>query len=436
MGWASFESDPYRLVVKGRGQSRNADSAANTNHDPGLVRTGSRLLLSALFLTIFYAADISNSSWGTDNVPTLKYGPVVLSALAAGFYMIGAKGVPLGWSAKAVAGFFLFSLAGGSYSFLAHGSSLGETFVGRALCVIPFWPAYFAAFLPKERAYISKWAPRVVWGLVAVMVPVLVLWRLGYRPIKAPHIYHITSVYFTVAAGFALAWTRVLQRRLAVAGMALACALTIKLTGFGFAAILAFVLWRAETVWRPGESRSRVAYRRLLISQAAVGVVLVAAAFAAVQPESLPGGSTEVRLQTYGWRLAEFKESPIWGRMFTGSPIVTVGLLVIPSHSDLLDILAFGGLIGSALFYAPAMAAVGHGFRAMGTYLVRRDTLALYGTTAVLAYLWESAVNPILGDARFIPVYWMALGVMLAAYTTSAMSTSVMRGATSRPVRS
>lgn len=73
--------------------------------------------------------------------------------------------------------------------------------------------------------------------------------------------------------------------------------------------------------------------------------------------EALPSGNVEYRVEMYTIAWQRFLDSPIWGSLFTDSSVAYFELYrtglrtnYLPTHSDVLDILAHGGLIGLALW--------------------------------------------------------------------------------------
>lgn len=387
---------------------------------PGLVRAGSNLLVLGLFLAAFYAADPWNACWGLWPIAPLRYAPILAASASIPCLLLGLRGVPMGWPVLMLGAFAAACVSGGAYTLTTRNASLMESFTGRGLCAITVLPVYMVCLVPKERRHIAKQASRIVSTAALAMVPVLVAWRLGYRFADQAHLYHMSAIYFCSAAGFALADKRPVVRRAATALFGLANVLTVKLTGFGFAAILALLLWRVETFGHSRETGQRRMHRRVLITQIVISTAVAAGLLAAAMRAYLPTGSREVRLQTYAQRLDMFLDDPVFGTFFTGSPIMEVGLLIIPSHSDLLDLLAFGGVIGAALFYAPAMACVVHGVRSIRRFTSTGNGLGMFGLTTVVCFLWQSAANPVLGDPRFITLYWIALGTLLADRVTAS----------------
>lgn len=88
----------------------------------------------------------------------------------------------------------------------------------------------------------------------------------------------------------------------------------------------------------------------LLLGAAVVGFLLVN------REQYLPTGNVEARAITYGAAIDRFLGSPIWGTAFADTTLVKLtGLIVLGkdtlvSHSDMLDVLSHGGLIGAVLF--------------------------------------------------------------------------------------
>jgi|GEM_PF-1369599 len=381
---------------------------------PAIVRAGTNLLLVALFIAAFFTVEPSDTDWGLETIQSAKYAPIIAASASAACYLVGLKGVPLGWPVLFLAALSTACVSAGFFTLMGHNVQLYQTYVGRGLCVITFAPAYMLCLVPKEKKHFGKYAARIMMMAVTVMIPILVAWRLGFRMVNRAHIYHEEVLYFGAAAGFALAVYRPVVRRLGGLALILACILTIKLTGFGLAMIVTMVAWLVETAGRPDESKRPLLNRRLWVSQAVFGGAAIAVSLARVFRRSLPGGSRQVRLETYGVRISEFVASPIWGSLFVGSPVMQIGLTVIPSHSDLLDLLASGGVIGAALFYLPAVAGVIHGIRSVKRFVRDCDGVALFGLAGVSCFLFESAFNPVLGQPKLVVLYWMALGVLLA----------------------
>jgi O-antigen ligase len=73
--------------------------------------------------------------------------------------------------------------------------------------------------------------------------------------------------------------------------------------------------------------------------------------------QSLPSGNVEYRVEMYGIAWRRFLDSPIWGNGFTESSVnyfelyrVATKLQTLPTHSDILDLMAHGGLLALLLW--------------------------------------------------------------------------------------
>jgi O-antigen ligase len=154
---------------------------------------------------------------------------------------------------------------------------------------------------------------------------------------------------------------------------------------------------------------------------ASVGV-LVAVVYA-YRDYVLPSGNPEYRLRTYAIAWDKFLQSPVWGQAFLKAASeeftayqVGVATQVLPSHSDLLDILANGGMIGSLLWfggvagvavlaYRKILAPVKQGHR----WSSFAHTLALCSLGAILVYAFNPVLTAVPPVAYFV---WLNLGLL------------------------
>ena len=131
-----------------------------------------------------------------------------------------------------------------------------------------------------------------------------------------------------------------------------------KLTSYAVGALtvayLLAVLWLPRPSARPALQRATLAYWTLLL--AAAGGALLAALLLAHRA-ALPSGNLEYRLHTYAQAWRSFTDSPLWGSMFAAEAVrkftlYTIGIArnMLPTHSDILDLLANGGLAGISLW--------------------------------------------------------------------------------------
>lgn len=246
----------------------------------------------------------------------------------------------------------------------------------------------------------------------------LVLWWAGLRFVEMNHIFHeqvaacsIAYLYYSVFP------SRVrLCNFLAKIIPIFALIITFKNTGFLIALVLLFM-----SIMVSMKSKSSDAYLRYLFYL--LFFVLIFLSFAALlwivnnPPEYLPSGSPEVRMITYVARLEQFMSSPLVGSFFVGDYIFEFpskdGWKYFPSHSDLLDLLAFGGLLSLFLFYYQFL------------FSAKRYLLDSYSTGVGILHvcvgvqmIWLvlMAFNPILNQPALAYFYWVfsAVGLKVA----------------------
>lgn len=145
---------------------------------------------------------------------------------------------------------------------------------------------------------------------------------------------------------------------------------------------------------------------------------------------TLPDGNPTYRLHTYGIAWDKFLSSPIWGNGYTKAATEKFDLFtvasstqVLPTHSDPLDIIANGGLIGFSLWAS------------VFVLLIRRwYLLALKPETQINASLIPyqhalfcliftgvvvCAFNPILNSPNNAWAFWAPVGMLIASLTVT-----------------
>jgi hypothetical protein len=171
---------------------------------------------------------------------------------------------------------------------------------------------------------------------------------------------------------------------------------------------------------RPKLYRVTVAYWFFIcafLAAAVLGYVAIRGAF------ELPTGNPEYRLHTYEIAWGRFTESPLWGTLFAVEAVekftpYAIGIAGnrLPTHSDVMDLLANGGLVALLLWMSGLFAVVRIAFRRLLRPEAVRDQWAPYGhTLAVLSFagVFTYAFNPILLQPSMSYLLWSNLGLLL-----------------------
>lgn len=279
----------------------------------------------------------------------------------------------------------------------------------------------YAASVPSQLQRLRSWAMALltIWAVFSTASLVGEAARYGTKET-------LHEIEYLVVSGFFFLYYAVRSRAiklLAIAMLLAAAVLNQKLTGYIIAA-MAVVHIVVAAGWR----RLLPQWRWPYVMAAAVFTVAVAAVLTLLYFEFrqyLPSGNVEVRMKQYEAAMRQFFESPIWGSAYTaGSGEAyreSFRVLNIPTHSDVLDILKHGGLIGFALFvwgYWKIFALVNRAVTATkGDALLNAYFVAVrfFQITALVNF----SLNPLLLKGPFLIVIWgnlgLAVGMALAA---------------------
>jgi O-antigen ligase len=168
--------------------------------------------------------------------------------------------------------------------------------------------------------------------------------------------------------------------------------------------------------------------RSLLLCLVLLACVLAAAAIAFVamnrERYHLPTGSPEFRVFTYALAWDKFLQSPIWGALFADpltikfTPFDT-GLAGnhLPTHSDILDLLANGGMLGFLLWLYGIGRIAAFAYRHLLSTRLPQSEWSRYGHTLACMSLCAIVVygfNPILSQPGKAYMVWTNLGFLVA----------------------
>lgn len=366
-----------------------------------------------LIVPLVYMLDPSDSSWGMNKIIILKYLPIILVLMGLATRVFSGIQLSLNFSIVYISIFFLLMFSGGLFTFFQE-HNLKESFLGRSISILAFFWGSF--FWTRERGpTMLKFGYYLIYASIIMGIMVF-LWRLGFRFVDKPHIFHEEVFVFY---GSFIASYYIFRNRYLFNFYFLFCILSALLTfkNTGFLIVFLMILHRLYIQYR--EFNELVIKRILFFSLLLFTIVLVYW-FLINFSNLLPSGSPEVRLKTYELRLDMFLENFWFGSFFTGSPLLELktffGSIIIPSHSDVMDILAFGGIISLFLFFSPVLILF---FRflqvsTLNGYSKEIKYLCDLSVAIVVSLLVIMIVNPVLNQPHIAILYWFFLGLGLS----------------------
>lgn len=185
-------------------------------------------------------------------------------------------------------------------------------------------------------------------------------------------------------------------------------------------AYIALVITVPSVTPRPGARRAALVYWLLVLGGTAAALFAWLGSRGALD---LPTGNVDYRMQTYGLAWERFLDSPLWGTLFAVEAVEKFTLYSIrgsrntlPSHSDVMDLLANGGILAIALW----IYALGRIARVVRANLLEPQqldhgwapyahTLAVMSAAGVVTY----AFNPILLQPPMAFLLWTNLGMLV-----------------------
>lgn len=385
--------------------------------------------LTSFFLLLFWALDPFRVA--LDSIQVIKRVPSVLLGMNFLFIVVArvmfqdrARYVSVGkvlWETRWLCLFAALVIAGSMYArFVSH---IEETFLtfGSYVLIAPlmYWYVINSAApmqLLRAVSYVF-----LGWGLVAASVQFIEFRKLEafharehlVLPILAAFFYGLPKRYGVVVGCLLVTATAVAAAKNTAYMVAL----------LSLAYILGLLLW-----FRLAQVRDD--FVRFMTVVGVICVVgVVGAALGAVYwqfKDALPTGNPEYRLYTYQRAWEKFLASPIWGVGFTQAAValfdqfeVAAATQNLPTHSDPLDMLANGGVIGIGLWLAGVVPVFWRGFTKISLRcreLPWADAMVhhafwLMGVAGVLVCVF----NPIYNLPNLAMATWMQFGCLLAA---------------------
>lgn len=400
-------------------------SRPSADFKSGLLLTD-YLVVLALILSAFWVLDPMHLA--LDRIAVVKHFPlaVLLGTLVFGFF--GARLFPRTHQSPAVAGpwrhawpllaFAVAVMAGSLYARWRLHIANNFLNLGLFILVVPLM-----ASIVKSMSDPVRWTRLFFLGVGAVAATNGVLQWLAWG--RASYFHGSEFIVLPIAVYL---WYSGLAKPLKLIGVAFFLSLAVaqhKNTGYLIVLfLLAYcVFWALRARLRSlADPLVRTQYQGLGVLAAAIAVA-VSLGVLALRGVLLPSGNPEYRLHTYQRAFDKFLDSPLIGNAFSGAASERFDLFdvavsytnVLPTHSDVLDILANGGLLFSLFF----LVGLWRLFRLLFT-TIDNATLektkaylpALHGCLSIfLAGLITLVFNPVLTQPNSALMLWASLGI-------------------------
>ena len=391
------------------------------------VGLGARLIYTSVWFLLAMAVDPTDSGLGLPL--TFQFLPALVAIFGGAAYL--AQGFrPVGriiWQDIAFTVLITMITIGGASTSYVTGDT-ADSFLRLALSALSYIPIRMMASVPED----LDWFMRKL-TLPVIAIGLLMSAQLCYWQIIGPfltqrsginHIFH-EEVFLigvaTIVAAIGLV-DRPILRVIVMVTLILGQFFTFKITGFLTAFATIGILLLIPIHWVSQRPNRAVVLRFLSMIYVLIGVG-VFLTFLPMIVDHLPSGSRSVRLYTYAIRWQEFLDAPIFGAGFYGSPLVSVQRqnLIIPSHSDLLDLLAFGGTVGTLALLLPVLSFVFSIFRLR--HMTSERLAALFGYSLVVMLLIVMAFNPVWLQPKMGGFLWMGFAIMAGVRSRSHFNT-------------
>ena len=401
--------------------------AATAQDNAPSVGLGARLIYTSVLFLLAMAVDPTDSGLGLPL--TFQFLPAFIAILGSAAYL--AQGFrPIGgiiWQDIAFAILItMITLGGASTSYVTGDTA--DSFLRLALSALSYIPIRMMASVPEDLDWFMR---KLTWPVI--VIGLLMSAQLFYWQIVGPflkqrsginHIFHEEVFLIGVATMVAAMGLveRPILRMIVGAILILGQFFTFKITGFLTAFATIGILLLIPIDWVSQTPNRTVVLRFLSVIYVLIGVGVFLTCLPMIV-DHLPSGSRSVRTFTYAIRWQEFLDAPVFGAMFHGSPLVSVQRqnLIIPSHSDLLDLLAFGGTVGTLALLLPVLSFVFSIFRLRN--LTSERLVALFGYGLVVMLVIVMTFNPVWLQPKMGGFLWMGFAVMAGVLSRSHFNT-------------
>lgn len=410
-------------------RSRGGRGAALYPAQPRVSRPqsfASLFVVLAYLLAIFGSMDHPWEWFGLRSSGFTRYVPTIMMVICLIIYMITGGFLRLlrNPGAQVAVAFLSFEAAGAIIYAYMTGTPFDETYLGRALNGI----AMLTGVIIAEQGTLREWVSRkivsgaVIFGFVGVVL--LTLHSLGIVLQDYNQIIRVQISY--LMAG--VAWYFI-KRPSNIAILLIVIAMTANgyLSGkathliigliFGFVTVGRPYISRVFRLALHTSGRSRQTIFFFAISLFGGFLALAGSIFASIIRERASRHEYDVRRIGLEYRWEQFKDNPIFGKMFADSPNVS-GIFSfgqnVPSHNDIMDILAAGGIVAILMYaFIIFFAIFGRGFLEFLTFRPNEIRPVHYFWLVTVFYLVAATGNPFFSEPYMAVPVWFSIGMMM-----------------------
>ena len=408
---------------------RNPMMVSHVEEKPTLQMTD-YFFLGCLFIMLFWALDPFRV--GLDNIGFIKRMPSVLIVMNLAFIVVSrlmfakrSEYMTVGTVIKDCRWLLLFAamvIVGSAYArFVAK---IEETFLtmGTYTLFAPIIYWYVVNSNAPMRLLRAIAYMMVLWSLIAAGLQFGFFRRLEAFHAREHLVLPILGVFF-----YCLPWRygKVVAVLLLPAVAVAASKNTAFLLAFvALGYLLGLGFWNRVSHLRDSVARFTAVFGTIVMTLALIGGL---GALRYQFKDELPTGNPEYRLVTYKMAWKRFVASPVWGVGFTQPAVkefdqftVATGTQNLPTHSDPLDMLANGGLLGFGFWAAGVLPLIWRAFWRISLrarQLAWQDQMVHHGFLASsMSAIFVCLFNPIYNLPSLAMATWLQFGCLLASY--------------------
>lgn len=380
-----------------------------------LERISASVYILVWIYALFRLTDYTGTMFGLEDINTLfGFVPVVLLWAGLPFLLLAHGRVVVHSAVFWLALFLTAVILYGSLVSMRMGIAFDESFLRYVIIMVPVFGAICVGYRPPSER-INRIAVHA-----GTIFSFLCLTAIIYHHAVSPLIdfFHILKeeMFFTVAVFASRLFsdadkttryrmmTHLLGVMIIVAGI-----LTTKFTTY-FSVFLVIACYGIHIVIE-GRHVART-LKGVIVGAHVVAIAVVLLPLYFPSEVALPDGSPVAREFLYGYRFNQFFESPWIGTLFVGEQRIVLWRMNLPSHSNIIDLLAMGGVMCFLVYVAIVVLTCIAAWR-IGRRSVPGPFFNGYGNLVCFIYIPLSATfNPIWGQVGMGLAYWLAIGLV------------------------